>query len=931
MFNNVRGESIKKFFNGRRGRNLSFASSEPVKVQAGANIAEIAQGSVAKNTDNLIIASLKAMIEDLKMQLEVKKEATLQAKLEWATEYLEKFEKEVDKIRKKQAAPQPQPKPQPKPQIDKKEHELKTMLSNIELQSQRVLKSLRHLPFTLVKDDFEETKLTITTINEQVSIYEQSVQAYKAKGGTGDIPKIEFGKLKIIYKLIAKKIEAFKDELKESSSDKYEIKQNITLLEKFADDLVKFAPSPEIYAQIRTEVDKELAALVEQPENKPVVTETPESEEKPKVVVKPRRVVKPKPPVKPPHQDAVEAYEREIDSYNSTVEEINACIARIEELNKSQDISMDMITEYIQLEARIKRSLTKLEHAKVALATMRKEGKDLHNIDIAKLTCIQNKKFKNVQYEMNYDAYVELLDKKAILIIHQIKELEISKTNAKKGNVEQINKEIILLYKFLLTINSLIDMRIINHSKVNHKNVTELYQKRLLNRKEIAAQMNLAPIEPIETKVEGKTELEIFQEKIVEVSENWLKAIRKAPIDRKGNLLIDEKAYAEEMSLLIANSYDETRLKIIMSASEEFNRARGRLIKEKRTALDKFRIKVTTRITYIFQSGTIEETVKPGIDYNEWLKEIEYAELIHLANEPEYKGLIPNTEDLIKEYIADQEKKYRAIKKRQQSHIIEDLSNEFAELLAKVDKIEIDENFETNIIAIFETMKVKYKALKDFTYKADFEHNIVTINYMATQYEFCSGVYNIVPQEFEHVIMSRSKYKLYRESKEKVQEEPVIDPVIPVSEPKERTAEIKFGDNPTEAKVTNRTLQLATNRRQVIDRAKNLIIKNADSLTVSLIKQGLRIRYNENLRDQLKALNAKLSLVNKNNYRSRKDIKFNGEETVQDLAFKSKKEGFEIEDYKLELRLVDDEKKRSDLLYSFDLENISNELHGRTK
>ena len=140
-----------------------------------------------------------------------------------------------------------------------------------------------------------------------------------------------------------------------------------------------------------------------------------------------------------------------------------------------------------------------------------------------------------------------------------------------------------------------------------------------------------------------------------------------------------------------------------------------------------------------------------------------------------------------------------------------------------------------------------------------------------------------------------------------------------------------MGEGTPDAKVTNRTLKLATNRRQVIDRAKNLIIKNADSLTVSLLKQGLRIRYNENLRDQLKALNAKLSLVNKSNYRSRKDIKFQGDELEQDLAFKGPKENFNIEDYKLEVRLIDDEKKRSDLLYSYDLENISNELHGRSK
>ena len=103
MFNGVRGEGIKKFFSGRRGRNLSFASNEPIKIQAGADIVEIAQGAVAKNTDNLIIASLKATIEDLNIQLAVKKDAALQAKLDWATEYLSKFEKEVKTLQEQMA------------------------------------------------------------------------------------------------------------------------------------------------------------------------------------------------------------------------------------------------------------------------------------------------------------------------------------------------------------------------------------------------------------------------------------------------------------------------------------------------------------------------------------------------------------------------------------------------------------------------------------------------------------------------------------------------------------------------------------------------------------------------------------------------------------------------------------------------------------
>ena len=912
MFNGVRGEGIKKFFSGRRGRNLSFASNEPIKIQAGADIVEIAQGAVDKNTDNLIIASLKATIEDLNIQLAVKKDAALQAKLDWATEYLSKFEEEVEKIRKKQPTPQPQRKPKTKP--NKEEHELKTILGNIKLQSERVLKSLKKLPFVLVKDDFDAVKTEIETINEQVKLYEQSVQAYKSKGGTEEYPKIEFSKLKVIYKLIAKKIEEFKDELKESSEEKYEVKQNISLLEKFADDLVKFAVSPEEYAAIRTEVDRELAEAAKKKNQ-------------------PEPVVTPPAPEKPSYQDAVDAYEKEIDALNQVIIEMNACIARVEELNAISELTPEMIAEYIQLDEKIKQCTIKIEHAKVALATMRKEGKDQHKIDISKLTCIQNKKVEKVQYKMDYELYIESLDRKAISVIQKIKDLELSKTNAKKEDIATINQQIVLLYKFLLAINSLIDKRIVQYSKVKRKNITELYKERLTKRKAMVAEMSPGIVEPTVATPEGKTELEVFQERLVELSEKWLMAIKTAPIDRKGYLLIDEKVYAEEMSILIANSHDEAKLKAIMTASEEFNRARGQLIREKRTALNKFREKVTTRITLIFQSGTIEETVKPGVDYNEWLTEVEYAELIHLANEPEYKGLIPNTEDLIKEYIADQEKKYRGIKKRQQSDVIENLSNDFAELIAKVEAVPMDENFEQNIIAIFEAMNAKYKVLKDFTYKVDFEHNIVTINYMGTQYDYSSGAYNIVPQEFEHVIMSQNKYKAYRASKNMEPEQPVVTPPVePPKKDEEPSAEINFGNNePSNVKVTNRTLQLATNRRQVIDRAKNLIIKNADSLTVSLIKQGLRIRYNENLRDQLKSLNAKLSLVNKSNYRSRKDIKFKGDETMQDLAFKTPKENFNIEDYKLEVRLVDDDKKRSDLLYSFDLENISDELHGRTK
>ena len=161
MFNGVQGEGIKRFFQGRKGRNLSFASNEPVKIQAGADIVEIAKGAVSRNTENLIISSLKATIKNLETQLAVHKDAKLEAKLVWAKEYLTKFETEVARIKKTKPAPTPNPNPKPNPvpapnPEEHKNHELKTLLASIKLQSTRVLESVTRIPFVLVQDNMEE-------------------------------------------------------------------------------------------------------------------------------------------------------------------------------------------------------------------------------------------------------------------------------------------------------------------------------------------------------------------------------------------------------------------------------------------------------------------------------------------------------------------------------------------------------------------------------------------------------------------------------------------------------------------------------------------------------------------------------------------------------------------------------------------------------
>jgi hypothetical protein len=331
------------------------------------------------------------------------------------------------------------------------------------------------------------------------------------------------------------------------------------------------------------------------------------------------------------------------------------------------------------------------------------------------------------------------------------------------------------------------------------------------------------------------------------------------------------------------------------------------------------------RIKAIFGSGTIAESMNPAVDYNEWLTIDEYKQMLEVTQREEFKETIPNGDKLIAEYIKEQEKRYKSIKEKTHVKEISKLSVEIEQLVSAVEAIPVDEKFEENVTAYLEGMKTRFAVLKDFNYILNIEQNTVTFTYSSATYNYQTGRYTIEQKNTEHKVMSETKLTEYKKAKN-----PTSRNVQPEDELQKPMIVVE-GEEPSQVKVTNRTIKLATNRRQVINRAKNLIIENADSLTVSLIKQGLRIRYNENLRDQLKALNAKLSLVNKANYRSRKDIKFQGEETEQDLAFKTPKENFNIEDYKLEIRLMDEEKKKSDLLYTYDLENISEELHGRTK
>ena len=805
---------------------------------------------------------------------------------------------------------------------EKKQHELKTLLKNIGLQRENALKALTRIPFLVKIEKYSELETNIKNIEEYVKLYNQSVTAYTTKGGKDPVEKITLSQKQLtnVYKVLAQEIYDLKNSQLQPSADKNIIKARIVFLEKFTDSLVRFAESETLFNSIKTEVDKKLAEEQDKKHNAGNGKKgAGQTQQNPPVPPKPTNINEIK--------NLMEAYKVVVAESNQIIDKMNAHIKTIETIANKLDLGEAEMLELIALEKELKELGQQVDKKKTKLADIKQEAKTKFDIELETYPEIQTATIKSLQYSMDYKKYIESLDRKTLQIVAEIQKLESMKINASAEEIEQIDKKTKQLYAALIVINTLIEKRIVQYSKDNNIPVIDLYKARKDRKAELAKDYDVADVKVTPVPTEGKTESEILEARVNQISERWLEAIKKAKMDRSGRIVLDETSYINEMIHIIANVQTESEYHIISNISDRFNTTRNNIIKTKRTKLDEFRTKITTRIKMIFSSGTISERIEKDVDHNEWLSEIEFNQMLILAGE--YREYFPNGEELIQAYVDDQEKIYQTIKKKQQLDIIRELSSEFAVLTSKIDEIPVDDNFEATVMSIFEEMRVKYKKLKEFDLKVNMEENFVEVTYNARKYNFGTAEYQIVPQEFTHVIMSQAKLAEYKAKKKPIMKTEKPDQPLLGRETATGPKIVFKGEEKSEIKVTNRTIKLATNRRQVINRAKNLILKNADPITVSLIKQGLRIKYNENLRNQLKALNARLHLVHKDKekYHTRKIIDFEGDETEKDIAFKIPKKDFKIEDYKLEFRLMDDARKRSDLLYSYDLENIAEELH----
>ncbi len=155
-------------------------------------------------------------------------------------------------------------------------------------------------------------------------------------------------------------------------------------------------------------------------------------------------------------------------------------------------------------------------------------------------------------------------------------------------------------------------------------------------------------------------------------------------------------------------------------------------------------------------------------------------------------------------------------------------------------------------------------------------------------------------------------------------QEPVPEETESKSSDKEKTTEQSEG----EVVVTNKQMSFNPKKLSKVNRKHSEILTDVDTLTLSVIKNGIKIKYSRDLAKKLQEVKARLALVNKKNYRVRKTAQLGiaDDDTLveSELAFKTKEE-IDPDDYKIEIRNDDG------VLYEYDLANLPDSGKGRAR
>lgn len=617
----------------------------------------------------------------------------------------------------------------------------------------------------------------------------------------------------------------------------------------------------------------------------------------------------PTPITKPePKKDDIQEEElnQAISNYISLLKEINDQYKAINDCNRKMSaqayvdldkLDANTVVQLIDIENTAQNHDMNIMRTRLALSNARAELRTKYHCYVTSIKEVMEFPVLNVEFGNDYEMFIEEYDRLVVEAEVRIKKLSEEMNNEKTSpeRKAELKTTIENLYNYIRTINKFIDRRIVHESSEKGLDIVTLLKARNEHRRKLREELEktLQPIrrEPIETPEQVQARLtQELEISLKDVYSRWLNAIELG-ID------INEELYINEINRIVNSSKLTGKEQVADAIKSEF------LVKKEQCYIAKLNRELEAvkqevdlmNITDDFMNTVIARYEQVKVKYE---KVFEKFGMIYAPEENKIKVLINAEPPQIPGHSIE-------------TNIISEAKNqEYTEYLEK-------KNVQVTEEQILATARIIIG--KDLT--DDVKVVISVLQLMKTQSpEETMRILEILDErgvikltgdgKFERMIENFDDYR-----KQFHNANVIISPKVTTQDP---------GLVPEVRVNKPNSLRLRTDKPEIINRLNSKIL-TVDELGLRIIKNGFAIKYSESLRQELKALNAKLSLVQKGNgLRRRTSINFDENAEKQDLAFKSINEEFDAKDYRLEIRARQRDENgkltnRSDLVYDLEM------------
>ena len=613
-------------------------------------------------------------------------------------------------------------------------------------------------------------------------------------------------------------------------------------------------------------------------------------------------------PEKEENQD--DELNKAISNYIDLLKEINDQYKAINDCNRKMSaqayidfdkIDANTVSQLITIENTAQDHDMNIMRTRLALSNARAELRTKYHCYVTSIKEVMEFPVLNLEFGNDYGMFIEEYNRLVVEAETRIKKLS-EEMNDEKTSPErkaELKTTIANLYNYAQAVNKFIDRRIIHESAEKGLDIVTLLKARNEHRRKLREELQktLQPAqperkEPLESPEQVKARLtQELEISLKEVYSRWLKAIELGEE-------VNEELYNNEINRIVNSSELAEKEQVAVAMEKEF------LAKKEQSYIAKLNRELDTlkqeidliEITDEFMNEVIAKYEQIKIKYETVFKKfgMMYAleenkvKILINAEPPQIPGHSIEA-NIISETKKQEYNEY--LEKKNQIQVTE-------EQILSTARIIIGKNTTDDVNVVVSVLQQMRKQSPEETKRIleilD-ERGVIKLN---------------GDGKFEQIIESYSDYiKQFHNANV------IISPKVTT----------KNAGLVPEVKVNKPTsLKLRTDKPEIINRLNGKVL-TVDELGLRIIKNGFAIKYSESLRQELKALNAKLSLVQKGNgLRRRTSINFDENAEEQDLAFKSISEDFDAKDYKLEIRTRQTDENgeltnRSELVYDLEM------------